>query len=87
MRYNGKYLYEELVEKSEFDPRQNESTIENEESFLLRNQSRIESIRSESGHTANESNAQLDEDVVQSKYDDFFLFGMPFFQKNSWLFL
>lgn len=43
VRYNGKYLYEELVEKREFDPHQNESTVESEESFLLKNHSRFES--------------------------------------------
>lgn len=42
VRYNGKYLYEELVEKTDFNPRQNESVMETEESFLLKNQAFLE---------------------------------------------
>lgn len=44
VRYNGKYLYEEFVEKAEFDPRQNESTIGFDESYLLRNHNRFGSV-------------------------------------------
>lgn len=69
VRYNGKFLYEELIEKSEFDPRQNDSTIESEESFLLRNQSRFDSFRNVSRYKANESNDTIDEDTMQSNYD------------------
>lgn len=62
VRYNGKYLYEELVEKTAFDPRQNESIIESEESFLLRNNSRFESsIREPNASIRNESRSQANE--------------------------
>ncbi|XP_055298732.1 piezo-type mechanosensitive ion channel component-like isoform X4 [Sitodiplosis mosellana] len=76
VRYNGKYLYEELVEKSEFNPRQNESSVESEESFLLRNHSRFEctmkdsntSNRNGSRFIANESKAENDDRVSQNNY-------------------
>lgn len=76
VQYRGKYLYEELVEKGEFDPRQNESKIEMEESFLLKNSNRIDATfresntlrRHESQCQINESNAECDEDKTPSKY-------------------
>lgn len=76
VRYNGKYLYEELVDKAEFDPRQNESTIETEESFLMKNHSRSDaitkdsntSIRNESQNPANNSRIQPDPDSNQSMF-------------------
>lgn len=73
IRYNGKNLYEELVDKSDFDPRQNESIIETEEPFLLRKQRRTDatektSIRNESYNASDDSKSEQDENNTPSTY-------------------
>lgn len=76
VQYRGKYLYEELVEKSEFGPRQSESKIEMEESYLLKNINRTDATfresntlkRYESRVQLNESFIECDEDKKSSKY-------------------
>lgn len=76
VQYRGKYLYEELVEEGEFDPRQNESKIEMEESYVLKNHNRIDAtfrdsntLRGcESRCQINESAAECDGDKTTSNY-------------------
>lgn len=68
VRYKGKYLYEDSVEKTGFDPRQNESTVESEESFLLKHHSRFESsVREQNSFIRNESRFQANESKVQNE--------------------
>ena len=70
VQYRGKYLYEELVEKSEFDSRQNE------ESYLMTNINRIDATFRESNSLRrydgqcqiNESVAECDEDKATKNY-------------------
>lgn len=69
-------MYEELVEKGDFDPRQNESKIEMDESYLIKNHNRIDATfrdsttlrRNESQSQVNESHAECDQDKETSKY-------------------
>lgn len=71
-------MYEELVERGEFDPRQNESKIEMEESYVLKNQNRIDAtFRDSNTQRASESRCQINESAVdcddnrtRSKYYD-----------------
>lgn len=76
VQYRGKFLYEEFIEKGAFDPRQNESKIEMEESFLLKNSNRFDATfrasstlrRYESRCQLNESSAECNEDRPSGKY-------------------
>lgn len=64
-------MYEELVDKSDFDPRQNDSIIETEESFLLRNHSRTDATKRNSNpSTQNESFSAADDSKTEQEDDD-----------------
>lgn len=71
VQYRGKYLYEELVEKGEFDPRQNGSKIEMRESYLLANANRIDATFRESNTLRRyESRTQLSESFIECDEDE-----------------
>lgn len=70
VQYRGRYLYEEFVEKGEFDPRQNESKIEMEESYVIKNHNRINAtFRDSITRRGSNSRCQINESAVDCDDD------------------